>query len=61
MEEEVREGDEEWEISVEEVIILDEGTRGLVEEEIGVEDGGCNVVEGKVVLTVVREVLIEKS
>ena len=32
--EEVSEGDEGWAIAVEEVIVLDEGTRGVVLEEV---------------------------
>ena len=33
---------------MEEVIVLDEGgTRGVEEEEVGVEEGGCNLVVSK--------------
>ena len=41
-------------ITVEEVIVLDEGTRG-----VGVEERGQDAVEGTVVLDVVRGVLVE--
>ena len=52
--EEARDGDEERVITVEEVIVLDEGTRG-----VGVEERGQDAVEGTVVLDVVRGVLVE--
>ena len=36
---EARDGDEERVIAVEEVIVLDEGTSGVGEEEVRVEEG----------------------
>ena len=51
--EEAREGDKDMVIEVEEVIVLDEGNRGVGEEEVRVEEGGWNVIERKVALTAV--------
>ena len=58
--EEARDEDEERVIVVEKIIVLDEGTRRIAEEEVWVEEGGWDAVEGrKVVLAIVRYVLVE--
>ena len=48
-----------WVGEVEEVIMLDEGTREVGEEAVWVEEKGWDVVGGKSVLIVVRGMLME--